>query len=174
MQRSLLLKKPMCFFQWNVNTYSCTPPFIQMAAKEALDNPQNKHIVACMRSEFQRRRDVVVEALNRIDGFTCTMPKGTFYAFPNICGVCQKLGILEYFSQQKKKGKHVAHPSALFQKFALHIHGVATLGRVAFGTIESEGQHFIRLSLASDLETLKEGVRRLESASKDSNALILF
>jgi aspartate/methionine/tyrosine aminotransferase len=162
------------FFQWNVNTYSCTPPFIQMAAKEALDNPLLKDSVAFMRQKFQQRRDVIIEALNRIDGFNCVSPQGAFYAFPNISGACQRLGILDYYREMKEKNRETAQPATLFQKFALYRHGVATLDRAAFGSINAEGQHFLRVSLASDLESLKEGVRRLEAASRDKDGMAEF
>jgi aspartate/methionine/tyrosine aminotransferase len=51
--------------------------------------------------------------------------------------------------------------------FLLYNHYVATLDRNSFGKIGAEGQHFLRLSCASELEVLEEGVRRLEVASKD-------
>ena len=56
----------------------------------------------------------------------------------------------------------------IFQLFALYRHGVATVDRGAFGRIGSEGQHFVRISLASDRESLMEGVRRLAAAAADT------
>jgi len=60
----------------------------QWAAVEALSGPQDE--VAKMAGEFDRRRRVIVEALNAIPGVTCVMPKGAFYAFPNISGLFGK------------------------------------------------------------------------------------
>lgn len=155
------------FKQWNINTSSCTPPFIQMAAKEALDNPENRKIVAAMRNKFQERRDIVIEALNRIEGVRCVKPTGAFYAFPNIEGVCRRLGAIDYWREKIEQDTKVPSPATLFQLFTLYRHGVATLDRNSFGTIDSQGQHFLRISLASDLASLTEGVRRLAAAASD-------
>ncbi|MGB3330847.1 MAG: pyridoxal phosphate-dependent aminotransferase, partial [Thermomicrobiales bacterium] len=67
-----------------VNSVSCTSVAVQRAGLEALTGPQDK--VAEFREAFRRRRDLVVGRLNQIDGITCVMPKGAFYAFPNISG----------------------------------------------------------------------------------------
>ncbi len=162
------------FFQWNVNLYSCTPPFIQMAAKAALDNPENQGIVRSMRKTFQERRDAVVAALNRIEGLRCVQPKGAFYAFPNIEGICRRLGIPDASARLQADDQRGLQPSTLFQMFALYKHGVATLDRTAFGTRDTEGRHYLRISLASDLASLQEGVRRLEAAAKDEQGFAEF
>lgn len=155
------------FKRWNINTYSCTPPFIQMAAQQALDDEVNRTIVADMVAEFERRRNVIVKAINEIDGFHCIWPSGAFYAFPNIAKACEKLGIIEFCRNRASSDSTFPAPSTVFQLFALYHHGVATLDRGAFGTIGSEGQHFIRVSLASDLDTLQAGVDGLEAAASD-------
>src|SRR5271169_11773 len=64
------------------NATSCTASFTQMAGIEALSGDQSS--VDKMSAEFQRRRDVFVAGLNKIKGFSCRVPKGAFYAFPNI------------------------------------------------------------------------------------------
>ena len=64
------------------NSNSCTASFTQIAGVEALRGDQSS--VDRMRDEFKQRRDVFVAGLNRIKGFSCRMPKGAFYAFPNI------------------------------------------------------------------------------------------
>ena len=64
------------------NSNSCTASFTQVAGIEALRGDQSS--VDKMSAEFQRRRDVFVAGLNKIKGFSCRMPKGAFYAFPNI------------------------------------------------------------------------------------------
>ena len=64
------------------NSNSCTASFTQLAGIEAMRGDQSS--VDRMRAEFQRRRDAFVAGLNRIKGFSCRMPKGAFYVFPNI------------------------------------------------------------------------------------------
>jgi len=64
------------------NSNSCTASFTQIAGIEALRGPQD--VVDTMRTEFQKRRDVMVAGLNRIKGFSCRLPKGAFYVFPNV------------------------------------------------------------------------------------------
>jgi aspartate aminotransferase len=161
------VEEAMIFRQLNINIISCTPPFIQEAGKEALDNEKNKGIIASMVREFERRRDVVVEFLNRIQGIHCNKPEGAFYVFPNIGGVCEDLGITKAYEKLPPDTKARTSPSTLFQMFALYHHGVATMDRRSFGVIGSEGKHYLRLSTATDMDSLKEGVRRIEAASKD-------
>ena len=63
-----------------VNCVSHTASFTQRAGIEALTGPQDS--VTVMVGEFKRRRDVIVEGLNRIPGFSCARPGGAFYVFP--------------------------------------------------------------------------------------------
>ena len=65
-----------------VNSNSCTNAFVQKACIEALEGPQDA--VGEMRDEFLARRDVIVDGLNSLRGFSCVVPNGAFYAFPNI------------------------------------------------------------------------------------------
>ncbi|MBW2147469.1 MAG: aminotransferase class I/II-fold pyridoxal phosphate-dependent enzyme [Deltaproteobacteria bacterium] len=162
------------FKQLNINIVSCVPPFIQEAGVEALRNPANPAIIAEMSRQFQLRRDMVVDALNAIDGITCARPGGAFYVFPNIAGVCDKLGILRAYEGLPAQQKKRSSPSTLFQLFALYRHGVATLDRRSFGVVGSEGRHFLRLSIAADPDTLKEGINRLKNASRDSEGFADF
>ena len=64
------------------NSNSCTASFTQVAGIEALRGPQD--VVDDMRAKFQKRRDVMVAGLNKIKGFSCRLPHGAFYVFPNI------------------------------------------------------------------------------------------
>src|SRR5204862_4883646 len=64
------------------NSNSCTASFTQVAGVEALRGPQES--VEKMCAEFKKRRDVMVTGLNKIKGFSCRLPKGAFYVFPNI------------------------------------------------------------------------------------------
>ncbi len=168
------VEEAMVFRQLNINIISCTSPFIQEAGREALENEENKLIIAAMVDEFQRRRDVVVEGLNRIDGIHCNKPEGAFYVFPNIGGVCKNLGILDAYQKLPSETKGRTSPSTIFQMFALYHHGVATMDRRSFGAIGSEGKHYLRLSTATDMESLKEGLRRIEAASKDKPGVERF
>ncbi|NIT98761.1 MAG: aminotransferase class I/II-fold pyridoxal phosphate-dependent enzyme, partial [Gemmatimonadetes bacterium] len=67
-----------------INYFASIPPYNQWGAVEALTSPQSEAAIRTMVEAFQRRRDVVVEGLNAIDGITCQNPKGAFYAFPNV------------------------------------------------------------------------------------------
>src|SRR3979411_111014 len=69
-----------------INTSSCAAAFTQMAAIEAFNAPESDMAVKRMVAEFMRRRDLMVDGLNRIPGFRCARPDGSFYAFPNVEG----------------------------------------------------------------------------------------
>src|SRR5207244_10523056 len=66
------------------NSNSCTATFTQVAGIEALRGPQAS--VDAMCAEFKNRRNIMVAGLNKIKGFSCRLPKGAFYTFPNITG----------------------------------------------------------------------------------------
>ncbi|MDH3217810.1 MAG: aminotransferase class I/II-fold pyridoxal phosphate-dependent enzyme, partial [Candidatus Krumholzibacteria bacterium] len=167
-------EEAMVFRQLNINIISCTPPFIQEAGRAALVNEENKKIVAAMTGEFEKRRDVVVDALNCIAGVRCKKPQGAFYAFPNIGDACKELGVIEAYEKLDVRTRQKTSPSTLFQMFALYGHGVATMDRRSFGAIGSEGRHYLRLSTATDMESLKEGVRRIEAATRDAEGFERF
>ena len=127
-----------------------------------------------MVTAFQQRRDVVVAALNAIPGVRCQTPKGAFYVFPNIAGVCQSLGVLDAYAALPADLKARTSPSTLFQMFLLFEYQVATLDRKSFGRIGSEYLHYLRLSIATDLESLQEGMRRLAAAAQDREGFRRF
>jgi aspartate/methionine/tyrosine aminotransferase len=168
------IEEDMVFRQLNINIISCGPPFIQAAGKQALDGEENREIIAAMVNEFEKRRDVVVDGLNRIEGIHCTKPEGAFYVFPNIGGACEKLGVIDAYEGLPPQTKENTSPSTLFQMFALYHHGVATMDRRSFGAIGSEGKHYLRLSTATNMESLKEGMRRIETASRDGDGFQRF
>jgi aspartate/methionine/tyrosine aminotransferase len=91
-----------------------------------------------MRDEFQRRRDVFVAGLNKIKGFSCRMPKGAFYVFPNITGTGWKSKALA---------------DALLEQA-----GVAALSGTAFGAF---GEGYLRFSVANSLENLRAALERI-------------
>jgi len=120
-----------------INSNSCTASFTQVAGIEALRGDQSS--VEKMSAEFKRRRDAFVVGLNRIKGFSCRMPKGAFYAFPNIT----KTG----WSSRKLA-------DALLEQA-----GVACLTGTAFGEY---GEGYLRFSVANSLENLNKALGRIE------------
>src|SRR5256885_2265737 len=113
------------------NSNSCTARFTQMAVTEELCGDQSS--VERMRKEFQARRDVFVAGLNRIKGFSCRMPKGAFYVFPNITKTVWK-------SKRREDG---------FREQA----GVACPLGTDFGDF---GEGYLRFSVANSLENLNK------------------
>jgi aspartate aminotransferase len=127
------------------NSVSCTASFTQVAGVEALDGPQDS--VAAMIGAFRERRDFVVEGLNALPGVHCQAPEGAFYAYPNVTEACHRAGI--------------AHAEEL-QRRLLHEAGVGLLARTCFGPRNvGEKEEYLRLSFATSLDTLHEGLRRM-------------
>ena len=136
------------FIRLETNSVSCTATFTQMAGIEALEGSQEES--QQMIREFKTRRDIIVEALNSIDGIACKKPGGAFYVFPNVTEACRKLKL--------KDAKEL-------QKYLLYEAGVAVLARACFGNKnEEENQEYIRLSYAASHEDIREGVRRIKEA----------
>jgi aspartate/methionine/tyrosine aminotransferase len=151
----------------NINYFSCVPAYNQEGARVGLESPQVAKTIGEMAAVFQQRRDLVVQSLNAIDGVRCQNPKGAFYVFPNIAGVCQRLGIMEAFQSLPPDVRKKTSPSTLFQMFLLFEHLVATLDRKSFGRIGTEQMHYLRLSIATDTESLREGLKRFAAAATD-------
>jgi len=120
-----------------INSNSCTASFTQVAGIEALRGDQSS--VEKMSAEFKLRRDAFVAGLNKIKGFSCRMPKGAFYAFPNIT----------------KTG----WPSRKLADALLEQAGVACLTGTAFGEY---GEGYLRFSVANSLENLTKSLARIE------------
>jgi aspartate aminotransferase len=118
----------------------------QKASVEALNGDQN--VVSTMVGEFRKRRDVIVAALNDISKVKCLLPEGTFYVFPNVSGVYG----LSY------KGKKITSSTQLVD-YLLDEANVATVPGVAFGSDDH-----IRLSYATSLKNIEEGVKRIKNA----------
>ena len=156
------------FKQLNINSISCVPPFIQEAGRVALESPESAPAVEHMVSAFQGRRDFVVSALNAIPGVTCQVPKGAFYVFPNVAGVCERLGIIAVYDRLSGDARARTSPLRMLQGFLLERYGVATMDRNSFGRIGADGEHFLRLSIATSLERLREGIRRMQQAFSDT------
>lgn len=155
------------FKQLNINIVSCVPPFIQEGGRAALESPESAPVVAKMVAAFQTRRDRVVELLNAIPGVHCALPKGAFYVFPNVAGMCERLGLIAAHAAMPAEERSHSSPSKLLQQFLLERYGVATMDRNSFGRIGVEGEHYLRLSIASAIDRLEEGVRRIAAASTD-------
>ena len=155
------------FKNMNINYFSCIPPFNQAGAVEALENPASGPWMAEMTRTFEKRRDVIVDLLNGINGIQCQTPGGAFYLFPNITGLCERLGVFDAMENLPENVRANTSPATLFQMFALYNHLVAVMDRRSFGAIGTENMHFLRLSIAADIESLKEGVRRLAAAGDD-------
>lgn len=161
------VKEADAFKNMNINYFSCIPPYNQAGATEALENPASGPWMAAMARTFEKRRDIIVEMLNQIPGIHCRTPGGAFYLFPNVSGLCERLGVFEAMGKPPKAERINTSPATLLQMFALYHHQVAVMDRRSFGAIGTENMHFLRLSIAADLESLKEGIRRLAAAGDD-------
>jgi aspartate aminotransferase len=162
------------FKNLNINYFSCIPAYSQMGAKVALEAPESRPAIAAMMAAFQERRDVVVAGLNAIDGITCKTPGGAFYLFPNIGGACETIGAVEAHMKLAPADRDRTSPATLFQMFLLwHFH-LATMDRRSFGRIGSDGQHYLRLSIATGLEDLKRAVDVVRKAASDRDGFHRF
>lgn len=153
----------------NVNYFASIPPYNQWGAIEALESDESPIAIQAMVEAFQRRRNHVVKGLNDIDGIRCTSPKGAFYAFPNISGVVERLGAQDAFDALPPNVRERSSPATLVQLFLLYRYHVATMDRRSFSTLGSEGQHFLRISIANSDEELAEAVERIGVAAMDTS-----
>jgi len=120
---------------------SCVPPFIQIAGIEAIKGDQTS--ILNMMSEYQNRRDILVNGLNNIPGIECIKPKGAIYAFPNIT----KTGM----------------SSEEFTDFVLEKAGVALLPGSNFG---KHGEGFVRLCYVNTQENIHLAIEKIAIAIK--------
>lgn len=156
------------FRNLNINYFSCVPAYNQWGAKVAIDAPESDASIASMTAAFQERRDFVVDALNAIDGIRCHKPSGAFYVFPWIGGACERVGATAAWSALDPQKRDRTSPATLFQRFLLFRYGVATMDRRSFGRIGSEGEHYLRISIATSLDDLRLAVGRIRSAADDA------
>ncbi|MGI8526776.1 MAG: pyridoxal phosphate-dependent aminotransferase [Pseudolabrys sp.] len=119
-----------------VNLHSCVNASAQYAGLAALTGPQDA--AHQMVAEFDRRRKVVVEGLNKLPGVSCVVPKGAFYAFPNV-------------KRTGWKAKELANT-------LLNDTGVVTIGGPDFGTL---GEGYLRLSYANSTENILKALDRM-------------
>src|ERR1043165_2064293 len=113
------------------NSNSCTASFSQVAGVEALRGPQESVEEMC--AEFKKRRDVMVAGLNKIKGFSCRVPHGAFYVFPNIT--------------------NTGWPSKKLADALLDDAGVAGLSGTAFGHF---GEGYLRFSVVHSIATIEK------------------
>ena len=118
----------------------------QWAAVEALTGPQDE--IAKMVGEFDHRRRAIIAALNAIPGVRCATPKGAFYAFPNVSGL---------FGKRWKGG--TLKGSVDVCTFLLEEARIACVAGQDFGS-----DAHIRISYATGIETIREGMRRMDAA----------
>jgi aspartate aminotransferase len=121
------------------NSNSCVNTFVQHACIEAVRGPQDE--VARMVAEFKRRRDVIVDGMNSIPGFTCLKPHGAFYVFPNI--------------------KQLPRSSKEMEQYLLDEAGVAALSGTSFGEF---GNGYLRFSYANSVENIKLALEKIRTA----------
>jgi aspartate/methionine/tyrosine aminotransferase len=155
------------FKNLNINYFSCIPAYNQMGAVVALESPLSAGTIAQMCEAFRERRDLMVAGLNAIPGISCRKPGGAFYLFPNIAGMCENLGAIEAHKKMPLDERQRSSPSTLVQMFLLWHHQVATMDRRSFGSLGSEGEHYLRLSIATALDDLKIGLERIRAAAGD-------
>jgi aspartate aminotransferase len=117
---------------------SCAAAFVQAAGVAALRGPQD--YVVEMREEYRKRRDVIVDGLNLIEGFNCIKPKGAFYVFPNIEELNMK-------------------SSELCERI-LKDAGVASVPGSEFGPY---GEHHLRFSYATSMQNIKNALERMNA-----------
>jgi aspartate aminotransferase len=122
-----------------VNSVSCTAAFSQRAAIAALTGPWTP--VEQMVAEFEKRRSVIVEGLNRLPGVSCAPPGGAFYAFPNITG----LG-----ASSDRVADHFLNDA-----------GVACLAGTGFG---AAGEGYLRFSYANSVGAIREALDAIEAS----------
>jgi len=162
------------FKNLNINYVSCVPAYNQMGARTAIMSPESAPAIHKMVAAFQERRDVVVTGLNAIPGVTCQKPSGAFYVFPNIGGVCARVGATAAYDALPADMKAKTSPATLFQLFLLFRYHVATLDRRSFGRVGSDGKHFLRISIATGIDDLRSAVQRIAAAADDSRGFAAF
>ncbi len=123
------------------HSVGCTAHFTQIAGIEALTGPQEE--ATRMVTEYQRRRDLIVDGLNKLPGIHCLKPQAAFYAFPNI-------------QKTNKSSQEVAN--------LMLNGGVALLPGSTFG---SYGEGYLRVVFANSAENIKRALERMEKVLKE-------
>lgn len=141
------------FTTYGINIWSCLPAPIMVAGLACLG--KNQREAQREVANYQKKRDLAVSMLNKIEGIKCHNPVGSFYLFPNVTEVCKKKG----FKNSEELRKYLLSYDRKNKK------GVAVLSRIHFGKpLAGERKHYIRLSIAGKIEDVAEGVRRIKEA----------
>ena len=132
------------FSSWMTNTDSCAGSITQWAGVEALTGPQEEHLR--MMESFTRRRNLICEGLNTLEGLHTLRPGGAFYVWPNVSELCAMTGV---------------DSGEALRKRWLYEANVAVLADSQFGTpVPGEGHH-VRFSYATSEENIEQGLERL-------------
>jgi aspartate aminotransferase len=138
-------------------TLSCTPPLVQLAGKAALERDASERDATMQK--FREKVELLTAGLNRIDGFHTLDPTATFYVFPNVAPVCNRLGI-------------TSHGLALYLlEGADDRFGVACLGGECFG---EAGRGFLRFSCAEPNERLQQALDFIPTALARTDRVAAF
>lgn len=129
--------------------FSCPPTPEQIGLAKSINHPKILNYIEKMKDEFKKRRDYIVQELNKIKGVSCPKPGGAFYCFPDI-------------SETGFNGE-------TFAKKLLEKENVCVLPGISFGggTIDENtkkpfGYYNIRISFAASIEDLKEAIKRIK------------
>ena len=133
------------FSTWITNTDSCASSITQWAGVEALTGPQEEH--RAMMQSFARRRNLIVEGLNSLEGIRSLKPGGAFYVWPNVTGLCGMTG---------------CENAEALRKRWLYEADVAVLADKQFGTPPKGDGHHVRFSYATSEPNIGEGLARIE------------
>lgn len=138
-------------------TLSCTPTLVQMAGKAALERDAAERDSVMLK--FREKVELLTGGLNRIDGFHTLDPTATFYVFPNVAPICNRLGI-------------TSHGLALyFLQGADDRFGIACLGGECFG---EAGGGFLRFSCAEPNERLQQALDFIPAALSRTDRIGAF
>jgi aspartate/methionine/tyrosine aminotransferase len=127
----------------NINDESCTTHFIQYGGVAGLAGDQSE--VLAILDSLEERRDVIVDALNGIEGVSCFRPNATFYVWPNVTEAARNKGMDDY---------------EVFRRAALHTTGVSFCNRLHFGRpAPDETERYIRFAYSGiDVDRIAEGM----------------
>ena len=134
------------FSTWITNTESCASSITQWAGVEALTGPQDEHVR--MMESFTRRRNLICEGLNSLQGLKTLRPGGAFYVWPNVTELCAMTG--------------AASAEALRKRW-LYEAGVAVLADSQFGKPVPGQGHHVRFSYATSEANIEQGLERLRA-----------
>ena len=135
-------------------TLSCTPPLVQLAGTAALERDGTERDATML--EFRDKVVLLTEGLNAIEGFHTLPPAATFYVFPNVAPVCNRLGV-------------TSHGLALFLlEGADDDFGIACLGGECFG---DAGAGFLRFSCAEPNDRLQQALQFIPAALEREDRL---